>query len=130
LRVYHVVPDSLLAQIMHFRQPLHQLYRRAYAQRASRRGAAIVIAMNSKPSISMRGVFLDLCINFSGGKLVSFGPPRLLSPAEALAIFAKRDLAARALLPLNLSLMAERLVAVSLRAPIIRRGPRRAVRKS
>jgi hypothetical protein len=72
----------------------------------------------------MRGLFLDLQINFSGGALVSFGPPRLLTPAEALATFAECDLAARAFLPVNLSLLAERVVALALRAPAIRRGPR------
>jgi predicted RNA methylase len=72
----------------------------------------------------MRGVFLDLQMNFSGGKLVRFGPPRVLSASEAVAIFAERDLAARAFLPLNLSLLSERVIALSLRAPLIRRGPR------
>jgi hypothetical protein len=74
----------------------------------------------------MRGVFLDLRINFAGGTLTAFGPPKLLSPYEALSIFAERDLAARAFLPINLSLIAERLVAAALQAPLIRTGPRPA----
>jgi hypothetical protein len=70
----------------------------------------------------MRGAFLDLQMTFSGAKLVNFGPPKLLSSFEALKAFAARDLAARAFVPVNLSLLSERLVSTALRAPRIRRG--------
>jgi hypothetical protein len=113
LRVYHVVPDALLAEIVRYRERLYHLYRYAYVHRQSGRGAPVVLKLEGRDPLRLRGVFLDLQINFSGGKLVSFGPPRTLSPAEALAVFAERDLAARALLPLNLSLLAERLVAAA-----------------
>jgi hypothetical protein len=72
---------------------------------------------------------LDLQINFSGGKLTSFGPPKLVSSFDALAVFAERDVAARALLPINLSLLSERLVSAALRAPRIRTGPRLASKR-
>lgn len=125
LRVYHAVPDSLLGQIVRFRRPLYRHYRRAYALRYSGRGTPVVVATKPQRKVHVRGMFLDLQINFSGGKLVSFGPPRLLSPAQALAAFSEHDLAARALLPINLSLLAERLVAIALHAPVMRRGPRK-----
>ena len=35
--------------------------------------------------------------SFSGGRLVRLGPPRLLSPFEAVSAFVERNLAARAL---------------------------------
>jgi hypothetical protein len=130
LRVYHVVPDSLLERVIHFRHRLYQHYRLAYAERCSGRGAPIIAtAPGANTAIRLSGLFLDLRINFSGGNLVSFGPPRLVSPAQALSIFSQRDLAARALLPLNLSSIAEKLVASSLRAPVIRRGPRHPKRR-
>ena len=54
-----------------------------------------------------------------------FGPPTLLSPYQALATFAgQEDIAARALLPINLSLLAERLVSTALQAPALRTGPK------
>jgi hypothetical protein len=124
LRVYHVVPDSVLAGVIRYRRALCQHYRRAYVERLTGIGAPIVVELKGHPPIRIRGVFLDLQLNFSGGKLVRFGPPKLLSPSEALATYAGRDLAARALLPLNLSLLSERVIALSLRAPAIRRGPR------
>ncbi len=124
LRVYHVVPDSVLVEIMRYRRSLYRQYRRAYVQRRRDTGAPIVVEASGCSPIRMRGMFLDLQINFSGGRLVSFGPPKSLSPFEALASFVRRDLAARALLPINLSLLSERVVALSLRAPLIRRGPR------
>ena len=53
--------------------------------------------------------------------LVKFGPPRALSPHAAASVFAKGQIAARALLPISLSPLSERVVGLSLRAPPIRR---------
>jgi hypothetical protein len=122
LRVYHVVPDSILISIVRHRAMLYRHYRRAYAERHSGLGAPITVQSPGHVLIQMQGVFLDLQINFSGGKLTSFGPPLLLSPFEALTRFIQHDSAARALLPINLSRLSERLVAAVLRCPIIRKG--------
>jgi hypothetical protein len=127
LRVYYVVPDSLLVKIIRDRRRLYRHYRRAYAERSARLGAPITIQASGHVKIRVRGVFLDLQMNFSGGKLGKFGPPRLLSPFEALVVFAERDVAARAFLPINLSRLSERLVSTALRAPLISRGPRSAL---
>ncbi len=123
LRVYHVVPDSVLVEIISHRKRLYGHYRRAYAERSTGRGEPVEFEIDGRPPVRMRGIFLDLQLNFSGGQLVKFGPPRPLSPYQAVSIFAGRDLAARALLPIGLSLLSERVVALSLRAPLIRRGP-------
>jgi hypothetical protein len=122
LRVYHVVPDSILVEIIRYRRTLYRYYRRAYADRQLR--ARISVQASKHVPIDVRGVFLDLQINFSGGTLTSFGPPRLLSPLGALAAFAERDIGARAMLPINLSVLSDRLVSTALRAPLIRTGPR------
>jgi len=84
---------------------------------------------DGRPSIRMRGIFLDLQLNFSAGQLVKFGPPKSLSPYQAVSVFAERDVAARALLPIGLSHISERVVALSLRAPLIRSGPRPALKE-
>ena len=128
LRVYHVVPDSVLVEIIRHRKRLNAHYRRAYAERSSGKGEPIVFKTAGRPPIRMRGIFLDLQLNFSGGQLVKFGPPKALSPHQAVSTFAERDLAARALLPIGLSLLSERVVALSLRAPLIRSGPRAVVK--
>jgi hypothetical protein len=122
LRVYHVVPDSILAEVIRYRRTLYRCYHRAYADRELR--ARVRVQASKHVPIEVRGIFLDLQINFSGGTLTGFGPPRLLSPFEALVAFAERDIAARAMLPINISLLSERLVATALRAPSIRTGPR------
>jgi hypothetical protein len=129
LRVYHVVPDSVLRGIIRHRSSLYRHYLRAYAERGTGIGAAVVVNAIGHPPIRVRGMFLDLQINFSGGELVKFGPPKALSPVEAIAIFAERDIAPRALLPINLSLLSERLVSAALRAPVIKRGPFLAAKK-
>jgi hypothetical protein len=129
LRVYYVVPDSLLAEIIKHRQTLYRHYRRAYAERSSGIGAPIAVRESGDIAIRMRGAFLDLQMSYSGGKLEKFGPPRLLAPFEALSVFVKRDVAARALLPINLSILSERLISTALHAPVIRRGPRTIIKK-
>jgi hypothetical protein len=121
LRVYHVVPDSVLREIVRHRKQLFLLYRSAYAQRASGRGKAIDLAAVSGKQIQLRGLFIDLRIGFAGGQLINFGPPRLLSPADALIQFAKRTETGEFLLPLNLSLLAERVVALAVSPPRKRR---------
>ena len=128
LRVYHVVPNALLSEVIRYRQSLYRHYRRAYLHRLSGKGSLITVQSTGGPTIQMRGLFLDLQINYSGGHLVSFGPPKILSPYAAVATFAEHDLATRALLPINLSLLAERVVALSLRAPPVHRGPRQVER--
>ena len=121
LRVYHVVPDSILVEIIRYRRTLYRYYRRAYADREL--GVRISVEASRHVPIEVRGLFLDLQIDFSGGILTSFGPPKLLSPFDALTAFAERDIAAKAMLPINISLLSERLVSMALRAPVIRTGP-------
>lgn len=127
LRVYHAVPDSVLAEVIRSRETLYRFYRRAYSERMTGIGAAIVLEAAGRRPICVRGAFLDLKIEFNGGKLQSFGPPKLLSPFGAVCVFAQGDAAARALLPMNLSKLSERLVSTALCAPRIRTGPRTTV---
>jgi hypothetical protein len=122
LRVYHVVPDAVLTQIVRHRVRLHRFFRRAYAERWTGRGSPVDVQRENGEAITLHGLFLDLGVTFSGGKLVKFGPPRLLSPAEALRMSARRMLTVQVLLPLNISVLAERVVALALTAPGIRRS--------
>lgn len=124
LRVYHIVPDSVLKGIIQYRGHLDQLYCRAYAQRDSGPGRPIVIAVAGRKSIVLRGVFLDLNIRFSGGHLVRFGPPKLLPAIAALQQFSLGTSLARPLMPIALSILSEQVVSLALRAPYVRSGPR------
>src|SRR5689334_6942437 len=107
LRVYYFVPDSVLAGIIKYRDVLSRYYRRAYEERMSERGAQIVMRVSGQNAVHLNGLFLDLKINFSGGRLTKFGPPKLLSPFEALVVFSEKGTAARAFQPINLSSIAE-----------------------
>jgi hypothetical protein len=91
LRVYQVIPDTVLTGIIRHRPILYRHYRQAYMERCTGLGAPILIESAEEP-ISLHGVFMDAGINFSGGRLVSSGRPKLLSPFEALAwISTARD---------------------------------------
>jgi hypothetical protein len=129
LRVYYIVPDIVLTELIRYRHALYRCYRRAYIERRSGLGAPIKLKFAGRKPFVARGVFLDLQIDFAGGTLTAFGPPRLLSSYDAFEVFVESELAGRALLPINLSLLAERLVAAALRAPSVRSGPSKKHRK-
>jgi hypothetical protein len=123
LRVYHVVPDAILKGIAEYRKQLWHLYHRAYAERCVGKGTTISLTFEGSRPIRIRGLFLDLNIKFSGGNLVHFGPPRVLSPTETLARFGERSTSGQIFMPLSLSVLSELVVAVALRAPEIHSGP-------
>jgi len=128
LRVYHVVPDSVLNAIIDNRSKLRRIYCQAYAERLSGKGAAMTLNIPGAP-IKLRGCFLDLGMRFSGGQLIRFGPPRLLSPSEAVALSAQRMRTSQTLLPVGLSTLAEGVAALAMAAPAVRSSPRKHVAK-
>jgi hypothetical protein len=129
LRIYHVVPDSILREIDKNREKLRELYRRAYALRSSGEGASATFGARGGKPIEIRGLFLDLNIRFSGGQMINFGPPKLLSPTDTIVRFAKCSQAGEVYLPINLSRLAEDVVMLALSPPGKRRkAPLRAVR--
>jgi hypothetical protein len=99
LRVYNAVPDSVLLEIIRHRVTLRHCYRRAYLERAAGVGTPIRLKMSGKAPIKFYGAFLDLQMNFSGGRLVRFGPPKILSPYDAIDIYTKNEIASRAFFP-------------------------------
>jgi hypothetical protein len=123
LRVYHIVPDAVLRGVARYRNDLYRLYRRAYVERLSGAGKPTLIVTEDCEPIELRGLYLDLNIEFAGGHLVRFGPPKLLSSAETLVRFSKSTISGRAFLPLALSLLSERVIALALRAPQVHSGP-------
>jgi hypothetical protein len=112
LRIYHFVPDSILAQVVRHRTRLRRFYRMAYAERWTRRGSPVVVELKDRGAVELHGLFLDLGVSFCGGKLVRF-EPRLLSQAEAVQMTAQRMLSVEMLLPLNISILAERVVRLA-----------------
>lgn len=123
LRIYGSLPDPVLVGIIQFREELYALYRRAYLEYATGLGAPVRIRAEGRAEFEMSGVYLDLRIQFGGGRAIEFGPPRVLSPFEALRVYAKLETPGRAHLPFNLSTLAIALVECAETAPKFRRGP-------
>jgi hypothetical protein len=123
LRVYGRLPDSVLEGLLKSRHELYALYRRPYLEHTTGLGAPVRVAAKGRTGFDLSDVYLDFRIRFSGGRLVGFGPPHLLSPFEALRVYAKRDMPDRAHLPLDLSSLAIELVESARIAPRLRRGP-------
>lgn len=110
LRVYYVIPDTVLKALVATRSELHPIYRQAYAQRRSGAGAPLRLGQDGA-GFEIAGIFLELNIDHSGGKLVQFGPPEVLTPLEAVEVFARSGQAARAFLPIHISALAQRVAA-------------------
>ncbi len=123
VRIYGTLPDPVLEGLMRFRHDLYAQYRRAYLEYTTGLGTPVQVTTKDRAAFEMSGVYLDLHIRFGGGRAFEFGPPRLLSPFEALRVFARLDTPGRAHLPLNLSLLAISLVECTEMAPPLRRGP-------
>jgi hypothetical protein len=110
LRIYHVVPDSVLAHIVRHRTRLRRFYRKAYSERRTGGGRPIEVNTPASDPIELHGLFLEWGVRFCGGKPVKLVPPKLLSPIEALRLSAQRMHSLEILLPLNISILAERVV--------------------
>lgn len=123
LRVYGALPDSVLRELKTYRRELYAMYRRAYLEHRTGLGAPVQITVSGLDRFEMSGIYLDLKIRVGGGRAVEFGPPRLLSPFEALRLYSAIDTPARAHLPVNLSALTIALVEGAQAAPNIHRGP-------
>ena len=122
LRIYGTLPDRVLEGIIQFRRDLYALYRRAYLEYDTGLGAVVSISAKNRSRFEMSGLYLDLRIRFGGGRILEFGPPRVLSPFEAIRVYSKLDTPGRAHLPFNLSAMAINLVDLTVAAPKMRGG--------
>jgi hypothetical protein len=110
LRVYGTLPDAVVEGLRHFRATLRPIYRRAFVELPSRRKEVCHVAGPHGKALAVEGLYLDLNIRYSSGQLVEFGPPRIISPFEAMAAYAKSGLPGRSYLPLNLSAVAASIV--------------------
>lgn len=120
LRVYGALPDPIVEGLIGFRERLHPLYRRAYLEHATGLGTPTEVTASGRAGFAMRGVYLDLRVRYAGGRCLGFGPPRALSPFEALRVFAHSDECGRAHLPFNLSTLSIHLVECAQRGPPLR----------
>lgn len=124
LRVYGILPDPVVAGLIQFRHDLYPLYRQAYLDASRGLGVPVRVHVRGLETFRMSGVYLDLQIRYVRGQILAFGPPRALSPFDALGMFANAQRPGCPHTPLNLSALALNVVAASARAPNIRRGPR------
>jgi hypothetical protein len=110
LRVYGILPDIVVEGLRSFRDELRPIYREAYVEAVTRRSPAARISEPRGRQDAVSGLFLDLNIRYSAGQMIVFGPPRALSPFEAVRAFARSEMPARSYLPLNVAAVAEMII--------------------
>lgn len=123
LRVYNILPDPVVTGLIEFRRDLADLYRQAYLEADCGLGTPVRIRTTGHAEFCMSGVYLDLRIRYVRGQILEFGPPRAVSPFDALRLFAASRCAGRPHVPFNLSALALAIIASAGQAPNIRRGP-------
>jgi hypothetical protein len=117
LRVYGTLPDVVTSGLRNFRNDLRPIYRQAYLDSLKRVYPAARVSTPNGERFTAQGLFLDLNIRYSGGQVVQFGPPKALSPFEAMRVFARSEIAARSYLPLNITVVARMIVEQTRLAP-------------
>ena len=122
LRVYGWLPDDVAAGLRAYRDNLQSIYRQAYFDSSHRVYPPARISTLASDQLAVEGLFLDLNIRYSAGHLIKFGPPRAISPYEALCLYARSEVPGRSYLPFNVSAVAELIVSRTQVLPKIRRG--------
>jgi len=128
LRVYGTLPDVVTNGLRNFRNDLRPIYRRAYLDSLKKVYPPARVSTPDGERFTARDLFLDLNIRYSAGQVVQFGPPKALSPFEAMRVFAHSEIAARSYLPLNITRVAQMIAERTRQAPTIPRG--RSVRRA
>lgn len=121
LRVYGWLPDDVAAGLRNFRDDLRPIYRLAYQDSLKRIYPPAFLSVPKGERNAIEGLFLDLNIRYAAGHMIDFGPPRTISPVEAMSAYARSQSPARAYLPLNVTAVAEMIVGNSRAVPSIRR---------
>ena len=122
LRVYGTLPDVVTNGLRRFRSDLRPIYRQAYLDSLKRVYSAARVTTPNGERLTVQGLFLDLNIRYSAGQAIQFGPPKALSPFEAMSVFAHSEIAARSYLPLNITAVAAMIAEQTRVAPTIPRG--------
>ncbi|GLK73767.1 hypothetical protein KHC23_22795 [Ancylobacter dichloromethanicus] len=122
LRVYGTLPDTVVAGLREFRDDLRPIYRQAYFDTKTKTYPVARVAEHGRNHVAIDGLFLDLNIRYSAGQMIEFGPPKAMSPFEAVTTFARSEVPARSYLPLNVTALAEMIVGRTQVLPSIRRG--------
>lgn len=122
LRVYGTLPDVVTTGLLSFRNDLRPIYRRAYLDSLKGTYPPARVSTSIGERFTARGLFLDLNIRFSAGRVIQFGPPKALSPFEAMSVFAHSEIAARSYLPLNITVVAHMIAEQTRHTPAIPRG--------
>ncbi len=122
LRVYGTLPDALAVGLLQFRKELRPIYRQAYFDLFTPKFPVLRFGVPNGPKATAAGLYLDLNIRYAAGQMVQFGPPRAVSPFEAVSIYTRSRAPALSYLPLNVTAVAEMIVARTKKLPPIRRG--------
>jgi hypothetical protein len=122
LRVYGALPDVVTNGLRSFRSDLRPIYREAYRDSQKSVYPAARVSTPDGKRLTVQGLFLDLNIHYSAKQSIQFGPPKALSPFEAMTVFAHSEIAGRSYLPLNITAVAEMIAERTRQTPTIPRG--------
>lgn len=121
LRVYGTLPDVVTDRLRSFRADLRPIYRQAYKDSQKGIYPEARVSTPNGERFTVQGLFLDLNTSYSARQAIQFGPPKALSPFEAISVFAHSEIAGRSYLPLNITAVAQMIAERARQTPTIPR---------
>ena len=115
--MYGSLPDVVSNGLRSFRDDPRPIYRQAYLNSLKRVYPAARVSTADGERLTVQGLFLDLNIRYSAGQAIRFGPPKALSPFEALSVFAHSEIAGNRSLPLNITAVAQMITERARQTP-------------
>ena len=123
LRAQGVLPHDLLTLLVQHREPLRQLYARAWLERKSGLGAPIKLRIEDDDRwLRGSGTYLYLRLSYGPGGILTYTAPELIGPWEALQAALAKHNKIYPRPPLPLSDIAANVIELSAAAPEVRRG--------
>lgn len=120
LRVYGVLPDTVVADLRRHRDLLRATFARAASSREVALLPAARIIAAGEPDLVVDGLFLDLDLRYEFGRVARLGTPRAVTAYEAVQAYGNATRWDRACLPLDLTGLARRIS----RTPVWRHASR------
>lgn len=119
-RRFSKLADPVLKGMTRHRETLYRIYRQAYDDRNIITKGYFRSNKKHLAEFTLRGNYLDLQITFSGLRLISFGPPRILLPHEVVVRLSDFSYSLNSSIPIPISDLALRIGELSTGAPKFR----------
>ena len=124
IRRQAVLNKDTVILLVQLRDELRPLYPRAWLERDRGLGNRVTVEVAGAKLLKVSGLWLDIGLRNSEGKVPAISDPKLLGPAAAITVFCTVNRQRYFRDPIRISDLAEAVVELAAAAPEYRRGRR------